>query len=314
MGSFFRIFPEQASTIAARVDGLYMFLLGVAVFFSGLIFLLILYFAIKYRHRPGHIRAQQVGAHNLLETAWILIPLAITMVVFVWGAKLYAMVMLSPPADALEVYAIGKQWMWKFQHPGGQREIDALHVPVGHPVKMTMTSQDAIHSFYVPAFRIKMDVVPGRYTTIWFEASKPGVYHLFCAEYCGTNHSRMRGQVIALPPTQYQEWLRSNREVEPMAAAGAHLFQQMGCAMCHDAVSLAPTLVGVFGSSVTLATGDTVLADEGYIRESILDPRAKLVADYAPIMPTFQGQLSEEDLTQLVAYIKSLAPKPAGGG
>jgi cytochrome c oxidase subunit II len=312
MGSFFRIFPEQASTIAARVDGLYTFLLGVAVFFSSLIFLLILYFAIKYRRRPGHTRAQQVGTNNLLETAWILIPLAITMVVFVWGAKLYAMVMLSPPADALEVYAIGKQWMWKFQHPGGQREIDALHVPVGHAVKMTMTSQDAIHSFYVPAFRIKMDVVPGRYTTIWFEASKPGVYHLFCAEYCGTDHSRMRGEVIALPPTQYQEWLRSNREVEPMATAGARLYQQMGCAMCHG-TALAPALEGIFGSSVQLANGERVLADEAYMRESILNPRARLVAGYAPIMPTFQGQLSEEDLTQLVAYIKSLAPKPAGG-
>jgi cytochrome c oxidase subunit 2 len=312
MESFFRLFPEQASTIAARVDGLYTFLLGVAVFFSSLIFLLILYFAIKYRRRPGHTRAQQVGTHNLLEAAWILIPLAITMVVFVWGAKLYAMVMLSPPADALEVYAIGKQWMWKFQHPGGQREIDALHVPVGHAVKMTMTSQDAIHSFYVPAFRIKMDVVPGRYTTIWFEASKPGVYHLFCAEYCGTNHSRMRGQVIALPPRQYEEWLRSNREVEPMATAGARLYQQMGCAMCHG-TALAPALEGVFGSSVQLASGGRVLADEAYMRESILNPRAKLVAGYAPLMPTFQGQLSEEDLTQLVAYIKSLAHKPAGG-
>jgi cytochrome c oxidase subunit II len=312
MGSFFRIFPEPASTIAARVDGLYGFLIGVAVFFTGLIFLLILYFAIKYRRRPGHTRAQQVGTHNLLETTWILIPLAITMVVFVWGAKLYATVMLSPPTDALEVYAIGKQWMWKFQHPGGQREIDALHVPVGYPVKMTMTSQDAIHSFYVPAFRIKMDVVPGRYTTIWFEASKPGVYHLFCAEYCGTDHSRMRGQVIALPPTQYQEWLRSNREGESMAAAGAHLFQQMGCAMCHG-TGLAPALEGRFGSSVQLQGGETVLADEAYVRESILNPRAKLVAGYAPIMPTFQGQLSEEELTQLVAYIKSLGKQPGGG-
>jgi len=312
IGSSFRIWPEQASTIAGRVDGLYGFLIAVAVFFSGLIFLLVLYFAIKYRRRPGNMRAQQVGTHNWLEMTWILIPLALTMVVFVWGAKLYAMVMLSPPANSLEVYAIGKQWMWKFQHPDGQREIDELHVPVGHPVKMTMTSQDAIHSFYVPAFRIKMDVVPGRYTTTWFEASKPGVYHLFCAEYCGTNHARMRGRVIALPPTQYEEWLSSNRVVEPMATAGAHLFQQMGCAMCHG-TALAPALEGVFGSSVQLQNGTTVLADEDYMRESILNPGAKLVAGYAPIMPTFQGQLSEEELTQLVAYIKSLRQKPAGG-
>jgi cytochrome c oxidase subunit 2 len=259
------------------------------------------------------VLAQQVGTNTWLEVTWILIPLAIAMVVFVWGAKLYAMVMLAPPANSLEVYAIGKQWMWQFQHPGGQREIDELHVPVGHPVKMTMTSQDVIHSFYIPAFRIKMDVLPGRYTATWFEASKPGVYHLFCAEYCGTNHSRMRGRVVALPPTQYEEWLRSNREVESMAAVGAHLFQQMGCAMCHE-TGLAPSLEGVFGASVTLATGGTVLADEAYMRESILDPRAKIVAGYAPIMPTFQGQLSEDQLAQLVAYMKSLGKKPGSGG
>ena len=170
------------------------------------------------------------------------------------------------------MYAVGKQWMWKFQHPDGQQEIDELHVPVGYPVQMTMTSQDVIHSFFVPAFRIKMDVVPGRYTTVWFEASKPGVYHLFCAEYCGTAHSGMRGRVVALPPTQYQEWLSSNRVVESMAAVGARIFQQMGCGSCHNAGSLAPPMAGVFGSSVTLASGDKVLADEGYIRESILDP------------------------------------------
>jgi cytochrome c oxidase subunit 2 len=235
------------------------------------------------------------------------------MVIFVWGAKLYATVMLDPPAGALEVYAVGKQWMWKFQHPDGQREIDELHVPVGHPVQMTMTSQDVIHSFFVPAFRIKMDVVPGRYTTVWFEASKPGVYHLFCAEYCGTAHSGMRGRVVALPPTQYQEWLSSNRVVESMASTGARIFQQMGCGSCHDAEGLAPPMAGVFGSSVTLASGDRVLADEGYIRESILDPRAKIVAGYAPIMPTFQGQFSEEELSQLVAYIKSLSKQAADG-
>ena len=299
--------------MAPRVDALYGFLLGVAVFFAGLIFFFILYFAIKYRRRPGNVLARQVGAHNLLEVAWILVPLALTMIIFVWGAKLYAMVMLSPPADSLEVYAIGKQWMWKFQHPDGQREIDELHVPVGYPVKMTMSSQDVIHSFFVPAFRIKMDVVPGRYTTIWFEASKPGVYHLFCAEYCGTSHARMRGQVIALPPAQYQEWLSSNQGGESMAATGAHLYQQMGCATCHATAGLAPALEGLFGSLVQLQGGATVLADEGYLRESILDPHAKIVAGYAPIMPTFQGQLNEAELTQLVSYIKSLAKKPAGG-
>jgi cytochrome c oxidase subunit 2 len=312
MESAFRLWPEQASTMAPRVDGLFGFLLGVAGFFTALIFLSVIYFAIKYRRRPGHLLAQQVSTHYLLEVVWILIPLAITMVVFVWGARLYATEMLSPPANSLEVYAVGKQWMWKFQHPGGQREIDELHVPVGHAVKMILTSQDVIHSFYVPAFRVKMDVVPGRYTTIWFEANKEGVYHLFCAEYCGTNHSRMRGRVVALPPAQYEGWLRSNREVETMAAAGAHLFQQMGCHMCHE-TGQAPALNGVFESTVQLQGGATVLADEGYIRESILNPRAKMVAGYAPTMPTFQGQLSEEQLTQLVAYIKSLGHQPGTG-
>lgn len=311
--SSFRLWPEQASTIAARVDGLYGFLIGVTVFFTGLIFLLILYFAIKYRRRPGVVYQQHVGTSGWLEITWILVPLALTMIIFVWGARLYAMVMLTPPEHALEVYAIGKQWMWKFQHPDGQREIDELHVPVGHPVKMTMTSQDVIHSFYVPAFRIKMDVLPGRYTTIWFEASKPGVYHLFCAEYCGTAHSRMLGRVIALPPSQYQEWLGGNRLAPSMATAGAQRFQQMGCGTCHGVRELAPSLEGVFGSSVQLQSGETALADEGYLRESILNPRAKMVLGYAPIMPTFQGQLSEEELAQLVAYIKSLVIKPAGG-
>src|ERR1044072_5829804 len=182
------------------------------------------------------------------------------MVLFFWGATIF-LDHTQPPVGAIDITVVGRQWMWKLQHPEGQREIDELHVPVGRPVKLTMTSQDVIHSFFVPAFRIKMDVVPGRYTTIWFEASKPGVYHLFCAEYCGTSHAQMRGQVIALPPTQYEEWLSSKRVGEYMAIAGAHLFQQMGCAMCHG-TGQAPALEGLFGSSVQLYGGETVLADE----------------------------------------------------
>jgi cytochrome c oxidase subunit 2 len=309
MEPHFRLFPEQASTIAARVDGLFWFLVGVSGFFSVLIFLLLFYYAIKYRRRPGNVRPPQTGTHNRLEVAWILGLTALTMVMFVWGAKLYATVMLASPGEALEVYAVGKQWMWKFQHPDGQREINELHVPVGHPVKMIMTSQDVIHSFFVPAFRVKMDVLPAKFTTIWFEASKPGVYHLFCAEYCGTAHSGMRGQVIALPPAQYEEWLSSTRVVASMAAAGAQLYQKMGCAVCHSVAGLAPALAGVFGSAVALQNGETIVADESYIRESILQPRAKIVSGYAPIMPTFQGQLSEEELAQLVAYVKSLGPQ-----
>jgi cytochrome c oxidase subunit 2 len=230
------------------------------------------------------------------------------MVIFVWGARLYV-AMSHPPDDALEVAVVGQQWMWKFQYPEGQRAINELHVPVGHPVRLTMTSQDVIHSFYVPAFRIKMDVVPGRYTTTWFEATRPGEYHLFCAEYCGTVHAGMGGRVVVLPPAQYQQWLSGGRDADPMARVGQRLFQELGCEACHRAGSdsRGPSLRGVFGTPVQLQNGEVVRADETYIRESILNPRAKVVAGYPPIMPAFQGQISEEGLLQLIAYIKSLA-------
>lgn len=313
MGTYFRLAPEQASTFAGPVDTLYWFLVGLSVFFTGLVFLLILYFAIKYRRRTDRVYVQHLPVSHRMEFTWMGLLLIAFLIIFAWGARLYAMMMLTAPANAIEVFALGKQWMWQFQHPGGQREIDELHVPVGHPVRMIMTSQDVIHSFYVPAFRVKMDVVPGRYTSLWFEATRPGVYHLFCAEYCGTAHSGMRGRVVVLPPAQYQEWLRGNRTTEPMASVGAQLIQKLGCDVCHGAGDQAPSLAGVFGSSVALASGETVLADESYIRESILQPRAKIVAGYTPVMPTFQGQLSEEDLAQLVSYIKSLGTTPAGG-
>src|SRR5436190_11626491 len=238
------LFPESASTMASRVDSLYFFLLALSIFFSLLIAGLIVFYAVKYRRRAADSVGSEIHGGLVLELTWTIVPLLITMVIFVWGASVF-FAMSRPPDETINIYAIGKQWMWKFQHPDGQREIDELHVPVGHAVKMTMASQDVIHSFYVPAFRIKMDVVPGRYTTIWFEASKPGVYHLFCAEYCGTAHSGMRGRVVALPPMQYQEWLSSNRVVESMAEAGVRIFQQMGCGSCHDAGGLAPSMAGV---------------------------------------------------------------------
>lgn len=305
MEGAFRLFPEAASSIARHVDGLFGVLTGVSVFFVLLIFMLLLVFAIKYRRRSEDEQPPQIARRDWLEAVWILIPLGLVMIMFVWGAKLY-FTMMSPPEGALEIYAVGKQWMWKFQHPEGQQEINELHVPVGYPVKMTMTSQDVIHSFFVPAFRVKMDVVPGRFTNAWFEVTKPGVYHLFCAEYCGTLHSGMRGRVIAMRPTQYEEWLRRNLRGESMASAGARLFEQMGCPMCHRADGRAPTLAGLFGTSVQLQSGATVTADESYLRESILNPRAKVVAGYTPIMPTFQGQLDAEELTQLISYIKTL--------
>jgi cytochrome c oxidase subunit 2 len=302
----FPVFPEQASTLAPRVDALYFFLIAVSAFFTGLIFLLLFYFAIKYRRRSETEQPLPMVGALRLELVWTVIPLGLTMIMFLWGASLYFTTM-RPPANALEVYVVGKQWMWYFQHPEGPREINELHVPIGRPVKLIMTSQDVIHSFYVPAFRIKMDVVPGRYTTTWFEATKTGEYHLFCAEYCGTAHAGMGGRVRVMKLTQYEQWLGGGIGGEPLALAGERLFEQLGCGGCHraDAAGRGPVLRGLFGKSVQLQTGERVIADERYIRESILKPRAQIVEGYPPIMPPYEGQVSEEGLLQIIAYIKS---------
>ena len=229
------------------------------------------------------------------------------MTMFAWGASLYV-TMASPPEAALEIHVVGKQWMWKFQHPEGPREINELHVPVGQPVQLVMTSEDVIHSVYVPAFRIKMDAVPGRYTTLWFEATKTGTFHLFCAEYCGTSHAGMIGRVVVMAPAEYAQWLSGGVPGETPVQMGERLFQQLGCQTCHRAESggHGPTLVGVFGQPVRLQSGEDTVVDEAYLRESILRPNAKIVAGYPPIMPTFQGQMSEEGLLHILAYIRSL--------
>jgi cytochrome c oxidase subunit II len=239
------------------------------------------------------------------------VPLAITMVAFFWGARIFA-ALVEPPADALEAFVVGRQWMWKVQHLEGRREIDELHVPVGRPMKLTMTSEDVIHSFYVPAFRVKQDAVPGRYSTIWFEATKPGTYHLFCAEYCGTLHSGMIGRVVAMEPAEYQAWLSEASEggtpVASVADLGAQLFQSQGCVSCHRAgdTQRGPHLEGLFGSTVRLAGGGTLVADERYLRDSILDSNKQVVEGYQPVMPTYRGLLTEEQVLQLIAYIKGL--------
>jgi cytochrome c oxidase subunit 2 len=304
----FPLFPEQASTVAGRVDALYFFLVAVSVVFSSLIFMLVGYFAIKYRRRSDAEWPRPILGDLRLELLWTIVPLGITLVMFVWGASLYFTIS-RPPAEALEISVVAKQWMWKFQHPGGQREINALHVPMGRPVKLTMTSEDVIHSFFVPVFRVKMDVLPGRYTSMWFEATKAGDYHSFCAEYCGTQHSGMLGRVIVLVPAQYERWLSAAAVGESPAAAGARLFQQLGCQNCHraDSGEKGPALDGLFGRPVRLQGGATVFADEAYLRESIFDPNAKIVAGYRQVMPTFRGQISEEGLFQIIAHIKSLA-------
>jgi cytochrome c oxidase subunit II len=303
----FPLFPDGASTVAGEVDAIYYFLILVSLVFGGIIVIGLVYSAIRYRKGSKSSRAGAVNEHLGLELAWSLIPLAIAIGIFVWSSRVFIN-MHVPPEDAMEVYIVGKQWMWKIQHPQGNREINTLHVPVGKPVKLIMTSQDVIHSFYIPAFRIKQDVLPGRYTTQWFEATTPGEYHLFCAEYCGTSHSGMIGKVIVMEPADYEQWLAGTVGGAEMATTGQLLFQQFGCQTCHkkDAGQRGPALDGLFGSQVKLTNGNTVVADQEYIRESILSPSAKVVAGYQVLMPMYRTQLTQEQLNQLVEYVKSL--------
>jgi cytochrome c oxidase subunit 2 len=312
MWSSLPLFPEQASTMAPRVDNLYFFLVALTAFFSTLIATLVVVFAIKYRRtHPAEVGAAITGSVPL-ELLWSIIPFGISMVIFAWSASVYFDI-YRPPDETLQIYAVGKRWMWKFQHIDGQREINELHVPVGRPVKVTLTSEDVIHDLYFPAFRVKSDVIPGRYMTLWFHATKPGQYHMFCAEYCGTNHSRMIGRVVVMEPAEYQAWLSGGAGEMSMSARGQKAFQDLACHTCHmdDASGRGPSLRGLFGSQVKLADGGTAVADEAYLRESILNPQARLVAGYQPQMPTFQGLVNEETLLGLIEYIKSL--EAAGG-
>jgi cytochrome c oxidase subunit 2 len=303
----FPLFPEQASTMAPRVDQLYFFLLGVSVFFATLILILIIAFAVKYRRRSDDEQPRPISGNLGLEILWTVVPLSLTLVMFVWGARLF-FITFYPPTDALEINVVAKQWMWKVQHAEGRSEIDELHIPTGRPIKLIMTSQDVIHDFFVPAFRVKNDVLPGRYTTLWFEATKPGAYRLFCSQYCGTQHSGMIGHIIALEPAEFQTWLSGGAAAVSMATAGENLFRKLGCISCHapNDTGRGPSLVGLLGKAVRLQSGATVPADENYIRESILEPQAKIVAGYPSIMPTFKGLISEDGIMQIIAYLKSL--------
>lgn len=377
----FPLFPEQASTAAPTVDRLFFALTGLSLVFVVGIVGAILYFSVKYRRGSDADRSNPSTGSLSVELTWTIIPLFLGTGMFVWASAAFFKMQTPPPGQALEIYVTAKQWMWKTQHPNGAREINALHIPVGRPVKLIMTSQDVIHSFYVPAFRIKHDVLPGRYYTQWFQATKPGRYHLFCTEYCGTDHSRMGGWVYAMEPADYEQWLqngatggsntqpgtgryqraptgaatraltdagatRAPSETEDasaaaagagppgatpppqdqdapaltrpsMAAAGAELFAQLRCNSCHRVDSTAlypaigPVLQGVYGHPVELQNNRSFIADEQYLRESILHPQAKLVAGYPAVMPTYQGQIGEEELMQLVAYIKSLSADSA---
>ena len=303
------LFPESASTFAAEVDALYFFIVAVSAFFTLAVSAAVLVFAIRYRRR----HAGEVGAHiegSLpLELTWSIIPTIISMVMFIWGAKLFYE-MRRPPAEAMQIYAVGKQWMWKFQHIGGQREINELHVPAGQPIRVLVTSEDVLHDLYVPAFRTKIDAIPGRYSALWFQATKPGRYNIFCAEYCGTKHSGMIGTVVVMEPAQYQTWLAGGGSEGTMAERGAKLFQDLACNSCHldSGQGRGPSLKDIVGTQVELASGGTVTVDEAYLRESILNSQAKVVRGFTPLMPTFQGLISEEGLAALIEHIKSLSP------
>lgn len=313
MQSWIPLVPESASSISWKVDALYFYLSGVTLFFTLLISATLIFFVIRYRRRTPYEIPRPIAGSHKLETIWTVIPFIIAMTIFGWSATVY-FEQFKPPQNAMEVYVVAKQWMWKLQHATGQREINQLHVPVGRKVKLIMTTEDVIHDFFVPAFRTKADVVPGRYTVMWFEATKTGTYHLFCAEYCGMNHSGMIGSVIVMEPREFDNWLSGNTGNATPAAAGQQLYQTLGCASCHGANGeggRGPVLAGVFGKETPLASGASVVADEVYLRESIINPQAKLVAGFGPIMPTFQGQVSEDQLVQLLAFIKSLQA-PAG--
>lgn len=309
------LFPESASTFASEVDALYFFGLFIAAFFSLLIAVLVVGLAVKFRRRSEADYGVPEKTSLPLEITWSVIPLIIVMVLFFWGVKVFV-TLYRPPADAVEYFAVGKQWMWKFQHPEGNREINDLHVPVGVPIKLTMTSEDVIHSFFVPAFRVKADVLPARYTTVWFEATKPGKYHLFCAEFCGAEHSRMGGSVYVMEPHDYEAWLAGKEPGKTFLASGEELFTDLACHTCHtgDTGGRGPLLTDLTGSDVLLADGRTMERDDAYLRESILEPAAKVVAGYQPLMPSFQGQVSEEQLLALIRYVKQLNQTAPGEG
>jgi cytochrome c oxidase subunit II len=306
----FPLLPPSASTLSPRVDALFWFLVGLSAFFMLLIFVPMAVFLFKYRRgNPANRRPVQLPTLKI-ELTWTLIPLVLLLAIFYWSASIYYS-MAHAPSGAREMNVIGKQWMWKVQHPEGNREINEIHVPVGRTVKLTMASQDVIHSFYLPAFRIKQDVVPGHYLGEWFTPTKIGVYHLFCAEYCGTAHSKMIGRVVVMSPQDFENWLSSGRPSESLAQSGERLFRELGCSGCHmgNAQIRAPRLEGLYGRAVPLANGQVVRADEGYIRDSILLPQSQIAAGYEPLMPTFAGRVSEEELLELIAYIKSLGAR-----
>jgi cytochrome c oxidase subunit 2 len=302
----FSLFPPEASKIAPEMDALFFFMVLVSLIGLTLVVLLLVSFSLLYNKRR-HPVAVQIEGSTLLEATWTIIPLGLFLIMFVWGALLYFRI-YTPPANAMNIYVVGKQWMWKAEHPGGQHEIDSLHVPINQPVQLTIISQDVFHSFSIPAFRVKREAIPGRYTTVWFEATQVGTFHLFCTQYCGTNHSQMIGDVVVMTPDDFKQWLAGSTSGNSLAQNGERLFASLSCTACHNTRPDArgPNLASVYGSHLTLSSGQTITADDEYLRSAILNPSQHITQGYAPIMPTYQGQISEDGVIALVEYLKHL--------
>jgi cytochrome c oxidase subunit 2 len=303
----FHLFPPQASTSAHEVDTLFFVLTLISLFFIAVIFLPILFFCIKYRRGSGADRSNPSNGSNIIEFGWTTLPTLMGLAIFSWGAVDYFRIERRP-ANAIDVQVVGKQWMWKVQHAEGKREINELHIPVDRTVALTLISQDVIHSFFVPAFRVKQDVIPGKYTSEWFKPTRTGEYHIFCSQYCGTQHAQMIGRVVVMQPLAYENWLKTGEQTESIVRAGERLFRDRGCSGCHAVNSQfhAPLLQGLYRNPVPLADGTVVTADDQYLRDSILQPARQISAGYDNIMPSFAGHLTEEEIMELIAYVKAI--------
>jgi len=307
----FHLFPPQASTSAHEVDTLFFGLTLISLFFVAVVFLPILFFCIKYRRGSPADRSNPSSGSNIIEFGWTTLPTLMGLALFAWGAVDYFRIERRP-ANAIDVDVVGKQWMWKVQHAEGKREINELHIPVDQTVALTLISQDVIHSFFVPAFRVKQDVVPGKYTSEWFKPTRTGEYHIFCSQYCGTQHAQMIGRLVVMQPRAYEDWLKTGEQTESIVLAGQRLFYNRGCSGCHAPNSTfhAPLLQGLYRNPVPLADGTMVTANDQYLRDSILQPAKQITAGYANNMPSFAGHLSEEEIMQLIAYLKYIGNQP----
>jgi len=311
-----QVFPPGASTVASGTDSIFLVLLAIFLLLLMAIAGTIIVFSVRYRRGKYVPRGLLSDAHSReLEIGWTVATLAAFLFIFAWAAAQNFSAMSSPGRPALTVHVVAKQWMWKLEHEGGQREINTLHLPEGKRVRLILNSEDVIHSFYVPAFRMKMDLVPGHDEAMVFEPTTAGTYDLFCTEFCGTAHSEMRGKIIVMRPEDFARWLQAHPPDDAMASQGAALFASLGCAACHAGgtgeAARAPRLEGVFGKPVSLSDGRVVTADDAYLRDSILQPKKDVVAGYDPIMPSFAGRVSEADLLKLTAYIRALGRKEA---